>query len=66
MQRYLSKSAYINDTNPRNTVRNSNINYFYFKRKMNILIVILIIIYKMQARERINYINEYLEEAFAL
>jgi hypothetical protein len=31
---------------------------------MSILIVILIIIYKIQARERISYINEYSEEAF--
>jgi hypothetical protein len=65
MQKYLSRPAYINDADLRNTARNSNINYFYFKREMNILIVILIIIYKMQARERINYINEYSEEAFA-
>jgi hypothetical protein len=32
---------------------------------MNILIVTLIIIYKMQARERIDYTDEYSEEAFA-
>jgi hypothetical protein len=66
MQKYLSRSAYINDTDLRNTARNSNINYFYFKREVNVLIVILIIIYKIQARERISYISEYSEKVFAL
>jgi hypothetical protein len=65
IQKHLSKPACINDADPNNTARNSNINYFYSKRKMSILIVILIIIYKMQVRERINYINEYLKKAFA-
>jgi hypothetical protein len=32
---------------------------------MSVLIVILIIIYKIQARKRIDYIDEYSEEAFA-
>jgi hypothetical protein len=66
MQKYLSKLIYINDADSRNTARNSNINYFNFKREVNILIVILIIIYKMQAKERIDYINEYSEKAFVL
>jgi hypothetical protein len=66
IQKYFSRPAYINDTDLRNTARNSNINYFYSKREISILIVILIIIYKIQVRERINYINEYLEEIFAL
>jgi hypothetical protein len=65
MQKYLSKSAYINSVDPRNTARNSNINY-YFLNGVNALIVILIIIYKMQARERIDYISEYSEKVFVL
>jgi hypothetical protein len=65
MQKYLSRSAYINDTNSRNTARNSNINHFYSKREISVLIVTLNIIYKMQIRERINYINEYSEKTFA-
>jgi hypothetical protein len=66
IQKYFSRPAYINDADLRNTKRNSNINHFYFKREVSVLIVILIIIYNMQARERISYINEYLEEIFAL
>jgi hypothetical protein len=64
IQKYFSKSVYINGADPRNTARNLNINYFYSKRKVNILIVTLIIIYKMQAKKRINHINEYSEEVF--
>jgi hypothetical protein len=66
MQKYLSRPAYINGIDLRNTARNSNINYFYSKREVSVLIVTLIIIYKMQIKERINHTNEYLEEAFAL
>jgi hypothetical protein len=66
MQRYFSRLVCINDADPKNTARSLNINYFYFKREMSILIVILIIIYKMQARKRIGYIDEYSEKIFVL
>jgi hypothetical protein len=66
IQKYFSRPIYINGADLRNTARNLNINYFYSKREVSVLIVILIIIYKIQARERIGYINEYSEEAFAL